>query len=80
MISIKPDGSVFVGQDWIPDRDLPRYLAAEYSKDPSRAVMLKADARLQFGKVRTVMNAANEAKFSSVAILTDSQPGQAPKK
>src|SRR5919206_7997 len=28
MISIKQDGTVFVGQDWIPDRDLPRYLKA----------------------------------------------------
>src|SRR5690242_6011880 len=44
-ISIKPDGTVFVGQNWIPDRDLARYLEAEYKKNPNRAVMLKADKR-----------------------------------
>jgi len=73
LISIKPDGTVFVGQDWIPDRDLVRYLTAEYNKDPARTVMLKADKRINFGKVRDVMKAANEAKFTGVSILTENQ-------
>lgn len=73
LISIKPDGTVFVGQDWIPDRDLPRYLAAEYAENPARTVMLKADRRINFGKVRAVMKAANEANFTRVAILTENQ-------
>ena len=73
MISIKADGTVFVGQNWIPDKDLPTYLRAEYQKDPSRAVMLKADKRINFGKVRLVMRAANDAEFTRVAILTETQ-------
>jgi biopolymer transport protein TolR len=73
VISIKQDGTVFVGQDWIPDRNLVTYLQAEYQKDPSRIVMLKADKRINYGKVRTVMKAANEAEFTSVAILTENQ-------
>jgi biopolymer transport protein ExbD len=73
IISIKPDGTVFVGQDWIQDRELSRFLKAEHDKNPSRSVMLKADKRIAFGKVRTVMKAANDADFSSVAILTENQ-------
>jgi biopolymer transport protein ExbD len=73
IISVKADGTVFVGQNWIPDKDLPQYLTAEYQKDPSRAVMLKADKRINFGKIRLVMKAANDAKFESVAILTENQ-------
>lgn len=73
VISIKNDGTVFVGQDWIPDRDLPTYLTAEFQKNPARAVMLKADRRLNFGKIRMVMQAANEAQFTQVAILTENQ-------
>lgn len=73
IISIKPDGTVFIGQDWIPDRDLTKYLKAEHDKNPSRAVMLKADKRINFGKVRLVMKAANDAEFSEVAILTENQ-------
>src|SRR3954447_9328037 len=63
IISIKTDGTVFVGQDWIPDRNLSTYLKAEHDKNPARNVMLKADKRINFGKVRTVMKAANDANF-----------------
>jgi biopolymer transport protein ExbD len=70
VISIKTDGSVFVGQHWIPDKQLDTFLKAEYQKDPSRAVMLKADRRINFGKVRQVMRAANDAEFRGVSILT----------
>jgi len=73
LISIKSDGTVFVGQKWIPDKDLPTFLRAEHEKDPSRAVMLKADKRIPYGKVRIVMRAANEAQFTRVAILTENQ-------
>jgi biopolymer transport protein ExbD len=75
IISVKSDGSVFVGQNWIPDKNLSTYLRAEHQKDPARAVMLKADKRINFGKVRQVMRAANDAEFTSVAILTENQTG-----
>ncbi len=73
ILSIKPDGTIFVGQDWIPDRDVPKYIAAEHQKDPNRAVMLKADKRINYGKVRMVMKAANDAGFTQVAFLTQNQ-------
>jgi biopolymer transport protein TolR len=73
IISIKPDGTVFVGQDWIPDRNLATYLKAEHAKDANRAVMMKADKRINFGQVRTVMKAANEAEFTTVAFMTQNQ-------
>ena len=73
IVSIKQDGTVFIGDTWIPDRNLVTFLQAERQKDPNRSVMLKADARINFGKVRTVMKAANEAEWSSVAILTEKQ-------
>jgi biopolymer transport protein TolR len=73
IISVKQDGSVFIGQDWIADNNLPKFLTAEYERNPSRAVMLKADKRINFGKVREVMKIANDAKFTQVAILTESK-------
>ncbi|HEY0157598.1 MAG TPA: biopolymer transporter ExbD [Thermoanaerobaculia bacterium] len=75
IISVKADGTVFVGQNWIPDKNLVTYLRAEHQKDPARAVMLKADKRINFGKIREVMRAANEAEFTGVAILTENQTG-----
>ena len=73
VISIKQDGSVFVADHWIPDNNLPTFLTSEHQKDPNRAVMLKADKRINFGKVRLVMKAANEAEFTRVAILTENE-------
>ena len=73
IISIKQDGSVFVSDKWIPDKNLPTYLRAEQQKDPARAVMLKADKRINFGKVRLVMKAANDAEFTRVSILTETK-------
>ena len=35
--------------------------------------MLKADKRINFGKVRMVMRAANEAQFRTIAIMTENQ-------
>src|ERR1041385_1661522 len=50
IISVKQDGTVFVGQDWIVDAKLPVYLKEQHDKDPSRAVMIKADQRINFGR------------------------------
>lgn len=73
IISIKQDGTVFVNQQWIPDKDLPTYLTAEHQKDPSRTVMMKADKRIPYSKVRMVMRAANEAQFTRVAVMTENK-------
>jgi len=73
IISIKQDGSVFIADKWIPDQNLETFLKAEYQSDPARTVMLKADKRINFGKVRMVMRAAHEAEFSRVAVLTENK-------
>ena len=72
-ISIKQDGSVFVGDKWIPDKNLATYLHAEYQANPARTINLKADKRINFGKVRLVMRAAHEAEFSRVAVMTENK-------
>jgi biopolymer transport protein ExbD len=72
-ISIKVDGSVFVGDKWIPDKNLATFLRAEHQADPARTVNLKADKRINFGKVRMVMQAAHEAEFSGVAVMTENK-------
>src|SRR5205085_1085833 len=73
VISIKKDGTVFIGQDWIPDRDMPRYLKAAHDKEPSRNVMLKVDKRINLGRVRAAMKAATDATFSGVSIVAQNQ-------
>jgi biopolymer transport protein ExbD len=48
-------------------------MKAEHDKNPGRNVMIKADKRINFGKVRMVMKAANDAEFTAVSFLTENQ-------
>src|ERR1043166_968033 len=73
IISVKQDGTVVVGQDRTVHAKLPVYLKEQHDKAPSRAVMIKADKRINFGRVRLVMKAANDANFTAVAFLTQNQ-------
>src|SRR5207237_10289253 len=50
MLSIKKDATVFIGQDLIPDRDLPSYLKTEHVKNPARMVQIKAYTLITFGQ------------------------------
>src|SRR5437764_14984813 len=40
IISIKQDGTGFVGKAWLPDKDISKHLTPEYQKHPARAAML----------------------------------------
>src|SRR5258706_16294573 len=50
IVSIKVDGTVFIGQDWIPDRDLPRYMKADNDKYAPRTVMINAAKLINLAK------------------------------
>src|SRR5436853_6898992 len=50
-ISIKSDGTVFVGQDWILDRTLAKYLKAEHHKTARGAATIKADKQRNVDRV-----------------------------
>jgi biopolymer transport protein TolR len=63
-------GSVFIGQNWIPDQDLKGALETVYNENPDKEVIIKADRRLKYKKVRQVMQMINEAGFSRVGVVT----------
>ncbi len=76
-MAIKLDGSVFVGQNWVPRESLPRALGDLYAQSPAAQVVLKADRRLKYNEVRDVMRLVNEAGFTGVGIETrrEERPG-----
>jgi biopolymer transport protein TolR len=63
-------GSVFIGQNWVPDADLKGALETVYNETPDKEVIIKADRRLKYKKVRQVMQMINEAGFSRVGVVT----------
>ena len=72
-VSIKQDGTVFVQQNWVPDANLPAALQEIYSQTPDREIVVKADRRLKYRQVRSLMRLLNEAGFTRVGLVTEKQ-------
>jgi len=69
-LAIKQDGSVFVGQNWVPDQNLKAQLTEAHDSSPDKDVVIKADRRLKYKDVRKLMQMVNEAGFSRVGLIT----------
>jgi len=72
-VAIKADGSVFVGQNWVPEEGLKAAFEEVHSTSPDKEVMIKADRRLKYKQVRSLMRLVNEAGFSRVGLVTDKE-------
>jgi biopolymer transport protein TolR len=69
-IAIRQDGSVYVGQQWVPKESLLSALKDIYNQTPDKNVVIKADKRIQYKDVREVMQMVNRAGFPGAGIET----------
>ena len=69
-IAIRQDGSVYVGQQWVPKESLLAALRDIYNQTPDKDVVIKADKRLKYKEVREVMQLVNRAGFPGAGIET----------
>jgi len=72
-MAIKADGSVFLGQNWVPDQNLKAKLEEAHTSSPDKDVIIKADRRLKYKQVRKLMQMVNEAGFSRVGLVTEKE-------
>ncbi|MEA2563136.1 MAG: biopolymer transport protein TolR [Acidobacteriota bacterium] len=72
-VSVKADGNVFIGQNWVTEENLPSQLEEIHSSNPDRQVVVKADKRLKYKEVRRVMRLLNEAGFTRVGLITEKE-------
>ncbi|HEX3127802.1 MAG TPA: protein TolR [Thermoanaerobaculia bacterium] len=70
-VSIKSDGNVFIGQNWVTEENLPSTLKEVYETNPERQVVVKGDKALKYKEVRKVMRLINEAGFTRVGLITE---------
>jgi biopolymer transport protein TolR len=70
-VSIKSDGNVFIGQNWVTEDNLPNTLKEVYETNPERQVVVKGDKALKYKEVRKVMRLINEAGFTRVGLITE---------
>jgi biopolymer transport protein TolR len=67
-IALKVDGSIFVGQDWVPKEQLPARLKEIYAASPEKDVVIKADRRMRYHEVRDLMRMVQEAGFPGAGL------------
>jgi biopolymer transport protein TolR len=70
-VFVKSDGSIVVGQDWVPKDHLAQHFKDIYTQTPDKTVVIKGDRRIQYKEVRDVMRLLNEAGFSGVGLVAD---------
>jgi biopolymer transport protein TolR len=70
-VSIKADGNVFIGQNWVTNDNLPSTFKEVYDTNPERQVVVKGDKNLKYKEVRKVMRLINEAGFTRVGLITE---------
>jgi TolR protein len=72
-VSVKSDGTVFIGQNWVTEENLQSQLDEIHANNPDRQVVVKADKRLKYKEVRRVMRLLNEAGFTRVGLITEKE-------
>ena len=80
-LSINADDRIYIGEDVVPEAELPARLAGiareDEGSDRPRQIMLRADRTLDYGRVMRVMGELNRAGLTRIALVTtgsDSEP------
>lgn len=69
-ISLTSDGRVLLGKAVIATGSLEAQLKERYAKSPEATVRLRADERVPYGNIATVMAEVSRAGFQKVALVT----------
>jgi biopolymer transport protein ExbD len=67
-VAVKADGSVIVGQNWVPSDQLLARLKEKHDQDNEATVVIKGDRRAKYSQVRDVMKVLNDAGFTGVGL------------
>lgn len=70
-ISVDEKGGVFLSDVRMPMDELAAKLKAIAAESPDLRVYIRADRKLDYGKVVAVMAAVNAAGFTKIALVTD---------
>jgi len=70
-ITISTKGEIYLGDSRVTEEKLASLLQAIAAETTERRVYIKADQKLDYGKVMMVMAAVNTAGFTKIALVTD---------
>ena len=75
-ISIDGRGTAFIGETKFTDEELTAKLTAMAQEAPDTRVYIRADHKLDYGRVMAVMAAVNASGFTKIALVTDPTDGK----
>jgi biopolymer transport protein TolR len=70
-VNVDPDGRVYIQKTEVAAGELVSRLRAIASERKSDRIFLRADARLDFGRVAEVMGMLNAGGFRNIGLVTD---------
>ena len=75
-ISVKSDGSVYLGSTVVRKEQVQSELEAIHQKSPDREIAVKGDKQVKYGAVLDVLRSCREVGFNNVGLIA--QPKRAP--
>jgi biopolymer transport protein ExbD len=69
-VSVRKDGSVYIGRDRISLKDLPGAIQARHRAKPIDMVIVQADERVLYERIVQVMDAVKLAGLDRIALAT----------
>ncbi len=77
-VSIKQDGSTFVGDNAVPLPDLVSTLRAAANNDPEKRIFVRGDKAASYGQIMDVMGTITSGGFTKATLLAEQPSGPAP--
>ena len=76
-LTIKADGSLYLGDDMVTTEQLVAKLQAASQNDPAHRIFVRGDQHIDYGRVMEVMGRITSGGFTHVALLAE-QPSAPP--
>jgi biopolymer transport protein ExbD len=68
-LTIKPDGTIAIGDDSVPRDALPSALASATAGDKTQRIFVRGDKAVSYGDVMQVMNALRDAGYLKLGLV-----------
>ncbi len=78
-VTIKGDGSIYLGDEVVGNDDLVARLQAAAQNDPAHRIFVRGDQHIDYGRVMQVMGTITSGGFTKVALLAEQPSAVAPK-
>lgn len=73
MISITPEGEIFLGEDEVPMDTLVDTVTATATNGTEERIYLRGDTTAQYGRIMEVMGALSGAGYAHIGLVTQQQ-------